>query len=339
MKIAIHPTMESFSDRWLVFMEEKGINYSIVNAFDSDIINEIASYDLLLWPWHLRDPIGMLSAGPIMRSIERMGVKVFPDHATSWHYDDKVAQKYLLESIDAPLIPCHVFYQREDALVWAETADYPTVFKLKRGAGSYNVKLVEDKASAERLINQMFTGGISPSPHYFTDAKSKFRKIKSAKDIAAKVGRLPSVLKQLFTHQKLVPKENGYVLFQDFMPRNDGDTRIVVIGEKAFGLKRLNRPNDFRASGSGFLIFDHEEIDEKFVEIAFSVSKQLKFQSMAYDFLYDADGKPVICEISFCFNPGEVYRKCEGHWTPELVFNPGHEYMEDVILEMLMDSP
>jgi glutathione synthase/RimK-type ligase-like ATP-grasp enzyme len=338
MRVAVHPTTESFCQRWLVYLKDNGINHSIINAYDTGIMEEISKYDVLLWHWYLRDPVGMLNAGPIMRSIEGMGVKVFPDHATSWHYDDKVAQKYLLESIDAPLIPSHVFYQREAALAWAENALYPTVFKLKRGAGSHNVKLVRDKAGAIKIINQMFAGGISASPHYFTDAKSRFRKINSVDDVFAKVGRFPAALKKLASHQRLVPKEKGYVLFQDFMPKNEYDTRIVVIGEKAFGIKRMNRPGDFRASGGGSLVYDHKQLNEQFVQVAFSVSKRLKFQSMAYDFLYDGVGKPVICEISFCFDHGEVYHKCEGHWTPDLVFHPGHEYMEDVILENLLIS-
>jgi glutathione synthase/RimK-type ligase-like ATP-grasp enzyme len=42
------------------------------------------------------------------------------------------------------------------------------------------------------------------------------------------------------------------VYLQKFIKNNDGDYRVTVIGGKfAYSFKRLNRPNDFRASGSG----------------------------------------------------------------------------------------
>ena len=70
---------------------------------------------------------------------------VFPNFNTAWHFDDKVGQKYLLEAIDAPLVPSYVFYSKEMALKWLEQTQFPKVFKLRGGAGSANVKLVQDE--------------------------------------------------------------------------------------------------------------------------------------------------------------------------------------------------
>ena len=50
---------------------------------------------------------------------------------------------------------------------------------------------------------------------------------------------------------KIQGKEREYVYFQEFLPGNNFDIRIIVIGDKAFGLKRMVRKGDFRASGSG----------------------------------------------------------------------------------------
>ena len=55
---------------------------------------------------------------------------------------------------------------------------------------------------------------------------------------------------------KLLPLEKGYVYFQDFIPNNDTDTRIVVIGDKIIGERRGVRNGDFRASGSHILLPD-----------------------------------------------------------------------------------
>ena len=45
--------------------------------------------------------------------------------------------------------------------------------------------------------------------------------------------------------------QRDYLLVQEFLPGNGFDTRITVIGNRAFGFRRFNRPDDFRASGSG----------------------------------------------------------------------------------------
>ena len=55
-----------------------------------------------------------------MFSVEASGKKVFPDFNTVWHFDDKVGQKYLLEALDLPLVPTWVFYDKTEALQWAD---------------------------------------------------------------------------------------------------------------------------------------------------------------------------------------------------------------------------
>jgi hypothetical protein len=41
------------------------------------------------------------------------------------HFDDKIAQKYLLEAVEAPLAPSYVFFHKEDALGWISQATFP----------------------------------------------------------------------------------------------------------------------------------------------------------------------------------------------------------------------
>ena len=49
------------------------------------------------------------------------------------------------------------------------------------------------------------------------------------------------------------------------------------------------RKNDFRASGSGNFIIDHNKIDIEMVRISFYIAKILKLQSVAFDFLKKDD--------------------------------------------------
>jgi len=124
------------------------------------------------------------------------------------------------------------------------------------------------------------------------------------------------------TYAKMKGREKGYVYFQDFIPDNDSDTRVIVIGDKAFAIKRMVRKNDFRASGSGLIIYKKDVIDTRCIIISFEISEKLKFQCMAYDFVFDSENKPLIIEISYGFSP-EGYNDCPGYWDRNLVFHEG----------------
>src|SRR5690606_15083765 len=104
--------------------------------------------DIFMWHHHHGKVEDILAAKKILLALQHAGIKVFPDFETGWHFDDKVAQKYLLEAIDAPLVPSYVFYNKQQALIWARETKYPKVFKLKGGAGATNVKLVKSYSQA-----------------------------------------------------------------------------------------------------------------------------------------------------------------------------------------------
>lgn len=144
MKIAIHNS-GSFSIRWIKYCKKYAIPFKTVNCYDSDIIKQLKDCDALMWHHDHGKFKDVLSAKKILFALEHAGIKVFPDFHTAWHFDDKVAQKYLLEAINAPLVPSYVFYDKKEALDWATATTYPKVWKLKGGAGAANVKLVRSK--------------------------------------------------------------------------------------------------------------------------------------------------------------------------------------------------
>ena len=131
--------------------------------------------------------------------------------------------------------------------------------------------------------------------------------------------------------------ERGYAIFQEYLPNNHFDTRIVVIGKRAFGMRRFNRPNDFRASGSGVFDYDHNQICEKAIESAFAMSEQLRSDCLAFDYLLNERGEPVLVEMCFGINP-QAYRDCEGFWDETLTWHQspwpeGEFQFEDFIVE------
>ena len=119
--------------------------------------------------------------------------------------------------------------------------------------------------------------------------------------------------------------EKGYAYFQDFIPNNTFDIRVCVVGDKAFALKRLTRDGDFRASGSGSIVYDKNQIDERCVQIAFDVNKKMKSQSTAFDFVFGKDKEPLIVEISFGYAIN-AYDDCEGYWTEDMQWHEGTHF-------------
>ncbi|MCX6252929.1 MAG: hypothetical protein NTV31_00395, partial [Bacteroidia bacterium] len=107
MKIAIHNRPGSFSDRWIAYCQGNDIPFKTVNCNSSDIIAQLDGCEGLMWHWSHDDYRARNFARQLIFSIEKMGLKVFPNYNTCWHYDDKVGQKYLLEAINAPLVPSY----------------------------------------------------------------------------------------------------------------------------------------------------------------------------------------------------------------------------------------
>jgi len=59
---------------------------------------------------------------------------------------------------------------------------------------------------------------------------------------------------------------------------------VVVICEKAFAKKRMVHDNEFRATGSGNILYAKELIDDNTIRLAFSLEDILFTQSIAFDF-------------------------------------------------------
>ena len=336
--LAIHTeNAGAFSHRWIECCRERAIPYEIVNCYRSDVMDTLRAFDGLLWHFHHLSATDLLIARHVLTAAEYMGVEVFPNLATAWHFDDKLAQKYLLEAIQAPLPATHVFYDEAEALDWLQRADYPLVWKLRRGAGSHNVRLVEHFRAAKRLCKTAFAEGVNPVPRYFTDPTMRIKKIGGVSDLRAKLRRLPRAYFARRSQRRQATYERGYVMFQQFIPENTTDTRITVIGDRAFGFRRHVRNNDFRASGSGSVCYDHTRIESDCVKIAFTVADALNAQSVAMDFVRDHTGRPYLLEISYGYVP-EPVQKTGGFWDRQLEWHEGDFRPEDLILDDLLAS-
>jgi len=336
MKIAIHEHAGSFSDRWIKYCIENNIPFKLVNCYDSDIVSQLGDCNGLMWHWDLNDYKAALFARQLTFSLAKKGMKIFPDINTAWHYDDKVGQKYLLEALGAPLVKSYVFYSRREAMHWIDTVTFPKVFKLRVGSSSINVSLAKTKRQAKKFVNTGFGKGFLHINRVFR-FKDSLRWLKRDKNLPAMKGVMSGFARLFITTEveRFSRLQKGYIYFQDFIPGNNYDTRLIVIGNRCFGARRYCREGDFRASGSGMSKYEPELLDKKCIQSAFDVAKKTGAQSVAFDFIWE-NQVPKIVEMSYCFPMGLIADQCQGYWDSNLNWhnepvNPQYFMIEDFL--------
>lgn len=337
MKVAVENKCNEgyFTARWIKWLENNSIDYILVNFSDSDIIDALRDVDVVLWHFsHASHPDYYL--GKVLLTALQYNKAVFPAPFDFWHFDDKVAQKYIFENLNIPTPQTDVFYSLSDAIDFLKNSSYPLVAKLKGGAGSSNVKILTTKLQAMRYAIRSFTIGHRAIDRFsnLRFGLSKLLKGKSSlKDFCLTFIKI--FIKSSF--ERYSGNHKGYVLFQQFLPENPFDQRVVVIDNKAFALKRHVNEGDFRASGSGNITYDRTNIDSRCIEIAFDTAKKLSSNCLALDFLYDANGELVVAEISYGFHQ-DAYDHCEGYWTSDMEWCDGIVEPQKWIIESLINT-
>jgi len=322
--------------RYETILEHNGVESCRVDISDDDFWERISACDAFIFRWTQSYDVERQIAHNIIPIVEgEMGKKVFPDWQTCWHFDNKIAQYYLLKTHGWPIEKCWIFYDEQSALAWADGAEYPVVAKLTGGAASRNVKLVTGAGQARRLIKRLFWDGIQFGGMDHGDKVTGRGYVKAVgvpikKALLRLVGR--GVMPRYW-----VPHQH-YALFQRYLPDNPYDMRIFTIGQRAFGYRRFQRPGDFRASGSQIKDLNHRNIDLDCVKISLEISERHGFQSMGYDFFYDRSGAPRLLEICYTI-PELAVVNLPGYWDAELNWHEGNFWPQYFHLMDLLEMP
>lgn len=341
MLVGIHKdTYGKFGEYILRFeqiLELNDIPHIRLDANDPDFWEQVAKVDIFIYRWEHTDHYYNLATSILPVIEKEMGKKCYPDQATCWHYDDKIKQFYLLKVHGFPVIPSWVFWDKKKALQWLDTAEVPVVFKLKGGAGSSSVMLLKTKSEARAMINRMFGKGmlvgsvpnVGSSKSVFSNPMRRLRRFAS--------GLRRKLRGEDSRHWWTLHK--NYVYFQKFCPGNEWDTRVATIGDRAYAFRRFVRKNDFRASGSNSWDLDRSKIDMRFVEIAHAISQKFKFQSMAYDFVYDENRNPMLIEMSYTYGEPDYPDFNDGYWDTNMVWHDGNYHTRELIMADLLGIP
>lgn len=228
----------------------------------------------------------------MISALEISGIVTFPTTQDTWHFDDKIAQKYLFDALAFPAPKTDVFFDAHAALGALSRLDGQIVMKLRSGASSANVRLISNNWRGRSLVRKAFRTGFR-----------QFDRVGMARDAwkSARFLQLNTIIhacketaKIFFRSQyeRVRGVERQYVLMQEFLPANDFDVRLVLMDGKAFGMRRFNREGDFRASGSGVFDFSPDNIPNSCVQLALVTAKRLGSTAIAFDFLFDGSNRP-----------------------------------------------
>jgi len=327
---------QSFSDRWITRIPALGHSVRVVDLFQPDPIDQLAGCDGLMW-WFAHLPFPRNFAKRLMPALNHgRNLPTFPDYRTAWHFDDKVGQFYLLRAAGLPMPRTWVFWQRQDAEQFCRSARYPLVLKLAGGIISENVRMLRSMKEAERWIRRLFGAGVTTTERpSLRKPRRLINRLASAASVVTRGHARPSGRSDV---------QRGYFMVQEFLERNQYDTRAVAIGNRAWVYRRLNRPDDFRASGSGLRDPDRSKIDLEMVRLAFVVARALDTQSVAVDGIYRGSER-VLTEISYYYEGWILFEECQGHWvlhgppeTGELEWRDEQLRPEDAILDDFLAS-
>lgn len=148
---------------------------------------------------------------------------------------------------------------------------FPFVSKSAEGSASKNVRLIRSEVEARAEADAVFGSGLTVSQG----------------------------------------SQIGYLIWQDFVPGNDRDVRVVVNGSRLYGLYRGNRDNVPFASGSGRLTsiasLDDVETLAAF-EIADEIAEAIESRWCCFDFVFQL-GQPLVLEVSFSWSE-RAYTDC-----------------------------
>ena len=249
MLIGIHTgrysLLTKYVQKYIDILTANDIKYVLLDSSSPDFWEEIKEVDYFIFHYAHYDWDKQVAEAILPIIQNEYGIKCHPEQRSCWQFNDKIKEYYLLKSHGLPMTESWVFYDKKKAMNWIKTCDYPIVFKLRKGSGGNNVLLIKNIKDAKRAVRIMFTRGVRPNGF-------RFRGSIFYKDFnIAQYGR--EIANRIVKRIKSRPIDNywgvekGYILFQKFLPNNRFDTRVTVMGNRAFTYVRFNRANDFRS--------------------------------------------------------------------------------------------
>lgn len=209
--------------------------------------------------------------------LELSGAKVIPSYKYLRANNNKVMmeilrklylpEKYQLKSM--------IFGTYEEFIMQKNNIIFPCVVKTAEGAVSKGVFLAKNGKQLLKIVKK-----VSRTPFLYYEFYDYIRKI------IHKGYRRESLYRKKF-------------IIQEFVPGLKNDWKVLVFWDKYYVLRRSNRPNGFRASGSGLFSFD-EKVDIRLLEAAKEIRQYFDVPMMSLDLAISGD-KVILLEFQFLY--------------------------------------
>jgi glutathione synthase/RimK-type ligase-like ATP-grasp enzyme len=221
----------------------------------------------------------------VLLGLELAGARLIPPFKFFRAHNNKVFMEILRDlSGDQALmtIRSQTFGALEEFRGEAAAIDYPAVLKGASGALSTSVFLIENEADARKKAKRVSR---SFNLHDFV------------RNVGKKVLLHPRRPKSLHRTKFLV---------QNLIPGMEGDWKVLCFGDKVWALRRSNREDDFRASGSGKFTWE-EELPEGFLDFVDTIYRFFRVPYISID----------VGHVDSCFHAIEMQFVMFGNLTLE----------------------
>ncbi len=204
--------------RWAELLQANGYEVRWVDVHRADILEQLNGCLGFMWRWGQFEGMGRIARRLLPVLENELGMVVYPDQHTCWHYDDKIAQYYLFRALGIPTPETTIWFDHEAARGWAQDAPLPLVLKLAAGAGSQNVRLIETRQALLDWIDRMFIFRLSNLEDWERTRLPLHTRLRKMAGVL-KRGALPDLFDNGYELQ------TGYILLQEFLADNPYDTR------------------------------------------------------------------------------------------------------------------
>jgi glutathione synthase/RimK-type ligase-like ATP-grasp enzyme len=263
-RIGVVRDLEPFP-RWtkyLRFLETNGFPHGLFDLHAHDWIEKAASYDVVVGI--VSNEVSRLEEVRVKYHVLEafMGKICYPSAEQALLYENKCLEADIAQIYGLPMARTFVSRSREDALAGLDTLRYPLVSKVNQSSGSLGVELVKSPREARRIVHQAFSrNGRRVHVPWF--------------------------------------RQRHYVYFQEFVPNDGYDVRVVLVGDRAFGYYRKVPRGDFRASGMGAV--EKRALPEEAIRVAQRVQRCVPSPQVIVDMVRGLDGRYAIIEYSLFY--------------------------------------
>ena len=241
------------------FFENNLFEYGFYDIHAHDWVKGAEPYDIIvgIWSCYLYDLQELRDKYYFLET--HLGKRTYPSTGHALLYEDKRLEAYLAELHGIPFAKAYVSYDRDDALRLADSMPYPVISKIIPSSGSMGMELVRSPAQCRKIVERVFSrNGRKSHVNYF--------------------------------------RQKNSVYFQEYIPNDGYDIRVIVIGERAFGYYRRVLPGDFRASGMG--LEEKRALPFEAMQVARRLYKAVQSPMLAVDMVHGLDGQYRVIEYS-----------------------------------------